>query len=657
MAKSMFIDAAYKEETRVAVLSGQKLEEFEFETAAKKQIKGNIYLAKIVRIEPSLQAIFVDYGGNRHGFLGFSEIHPDYYQISPEEYQKVLEEEGISQAINGAKPFEAAIEEASAAMKENGDPEETEEEASVAPSYERLHQRFYQAFLSRYKIENVLKQGQILLVQVEKEERGVKGVTLTTYVSLAGRYCVLMPNTMHGGGVSRKIYNLQDRRRLRDILQDLHLPLKVSLIVRTAGAQKSYIEIERDYEFLSRLWNMIREKSLQSMAPALVYEEANLIKRAIRDMYTADMEHIYVEGEEAYENVLTFMRLLTPSHVRKVECYKDNMISLFNRYRVEESLYSLYNPNVSLPSGGYLVINQTEALVAIDVNSGRSTKQKNVQDTAFTTNMEAAKEVVRQLRLRDLSGLIVIDFIDMSDGEHNQLVERCLRENLQQDKARTHVTSISALGLLELSRQRLHSSWFESHFEICSQCNGVGSMRSSESYAIQILREIERESVNFVFKQVSVAVPSAVALYLLNNKRSELRRLEKFYGMQIVVEVDEDIELSEVVLSSRPLEAYEMSDQEQSKKTDDVAKLIMDMDQIDENLIEAARQNASVLPVIRRRSRRGSGEGKILNTGGDRIEGRNSAGEGRRFPKKGTVRGGTVAKKQNWFKKVLGLKF
>jgi ribonuclease E len=657
MAKRMLIDAAHPEETRVVVLSGNRLEEFDFESSTKKQVKGNIYLAKVTRVEPSLQAAFVDYGNHRHGFLAFSEIHPDYYKIpvsdrDPSEAEPVHEKTdtaetlleaadadvvslaaalpepvvvpaapegaedettdaapaaelrvaeasdpplpvpetpptpearveelgGIDIAIPAELPWETVSygvdlldEKAEALPRDHGDSsriaaagnfDETVASVEESPPVvgdsfaegdnegvepvetlggdeleEAEHQRSHT--LRHYKIQEVIKRRQIMLVQVTKEERGNKGAALTTYLSLAGRYCVLMPNTGRGGGVSRKITNLSDRRRLKDILEELDIPEGMGVIVRTAGAERSKAEIKRDYEYLLRLWNEIRDLTLRSSAPALIYEEGDLIKRAIRDLYARDIDEVLVEGEEGYRAAKAFMKMLMPSHAKRVQPYRDPQIGLFHRFQVESQIDAIHSPIVQLRSGGYIVINQTEALVAIDVNSGRATRERNIEETAVRTNLEAAEEIARQLRLRDLAGLIVIDFIDMEEHRNQIAVERRLKEALKNDRARIQVGRISAFGLLEMSRQRLRPSLVETSTQPCPHCGGTGMIRSTESTALYVLRSIEEEGMRRRSAEICIHVPTAVALYILNQKRDSLVQLEARYGIRVVVARDD----------------------------------------------------------------------------------------------------------------------
>ncbi len=621
------------------VLDGTRLQEFDVETSTKKQIKGNIYLAKVVRVEPSLQAAFVDYGGNRHGFLAFSEIHPDYYQIPVADRERLLaevdqhdddsdddleksppsEDLDTSQDSIDEEPtssgtvretetgatvsLETKTEEISGetldskgesddtnqsesgsdALPEEAHPNaaesnnENEESASQSSDVDQTtgegHEetqvnrpkntkssgvetvggedededdggdRRRRKFLAsrHYKIQEVIKRRQIMLVQVVKEERGNKGAALTSYLSLAGRYCVLMPNSARGGGVSRKITSSQDRRRLKAILGDLALPKSMAVILRTAGAERNKAEIKRDYDYLQRTWNSIREVTMTSRAPILIHEEASLIKRAIRDIYTRDIEEVWVDGEDGYKTAKDFMKMLTPSHAKKVQKYKDEKIPLFHRYQVETQLEAINNPIIQLKSGGSIVFAQTEALVAIDVNSGRSTKERHIEETAYRTNLEAAEEIARQLRLRDLAGLVVIDFIDMEENRNNHAVERRLKEALRADRARIQVGRISHFGLLELSRQRLRPSLIEANFRICSHCSGAGLIRSTESAAVHSLRVLEEEGVRHRSAEVTITVHSDVALYLLNYKREALASIETRYGIKIFILGDNDL--------------------------------------------------------------------------------------------------------------------
>jgi ribonuclease E len=527
MSKKMLIDAAHAEETRVVVLDGNRVDEFDFESRARKQLRGNIYLAKVARVEPSLQAAFVEYGGNRHGFLAFNEIHPDYYQIPHADREALLREAEEDED----DPAPAAVAEASDddAEQLGGVDDDDEIDEEVARRRRRL--------MRRYKIQEVIKRRQIMLVQVVKEERGNKGAALTTYLSLAGRYCVLMPNTDRGGGISRKISMVSDRKRLRTIVTDLNVPQGMGLIVRTAGAKRTKAEIKRDYEYLSRAWENIRDTTLHSIAPAPIYEEEDLVKRAIRDLYDKDLEGIWVEGEAGYREARDFMRMLMPSQAKKIQLYR-GAAPLFVHHKIEDHLAQIYSPTVPLRSGGYLVINQTEALVAVDVNSGRATRERNIEATALKTNMEAAEETARQLRLRDLAGLIVIDFIDMDEAKNNRAVEKKLKDCLKDDRARIQLGRISSFGLMELSRQRRRTGILEGTTHVCPLCAGAGRVRSVESSALAALRAIEMEALNGG-GEVVVRVPRDVSLYILNHKREYLTRILHSHGLFVSVVIDE----------------------------------------------------------------------------------------------------------------------
>ena len=690
MTKRMLIDDTHPEETRVVIVNGNKVEDVEFESSSRKQIKGNIYLAKVMRIEPSLQAAFVDYGGNKHGFLAFGEIHPDYYDISDTEMAEVDKEvdeiiEAKKQALKEREEqrerqraeraerraqYEArkAQEEAEKAAAEatqavSGEdavtetsenpafrPEEQSEtapetkaepEAASAPAEEenitgtveeegkktrkrRILKKRYKKKLAeehqtetekeglkvlsestgteeesvseetsetgsaetedpvkarktsgymndeeavddddeedqeydfelqrkllkvrklfhRSNIQDVIKEGQILIVQVVKEERGNKGAALTTYLSLAGRYCVLMPNRIKSGGVSRKITNAADRKRLKSIVRELPLTSDMSMIVRTAGEDKTKADIVRDYNYLIRSWNQIRLAALSNKAPALIHEEGNLIKRALRDMYTKEISEIIVDGDEAYQMARDFVKILSPHNLKKIKSCKKNDIPLFQRFQVEGQLDKLHDCNVQLESGGYLVINPTEALVSIDVNSGRATKEKDLEETALKTNLEAADEIAKQLRMRNLAGLIVVDFIDMEDPQNNHAVEKRMKEAMKQDRARVQIAKMSCFGLLEISRQRMHSSFMESNYQVCPHCHGQGVVRTTESGAVLILRAIEEEGIKNRSAKISIAVPTETAIYLLNQKRQTLCALEQRYKMEIVICADDGI--------------------------------------------------------------------------------------------------------------------
>ncbi|MBU1526342.1 MAG: Rne/Rng family ribonuclease [Alphaproteobacteria bacterium] len=520
MSKTMLIDAAHAEETRVAIVQGRQVEEFDFESKARRQLRGNIYLAKVVRVEPSLQAAFVEYGGNRHGFLAFNEIHPDYYQIP------VADREAIMAEAATDEDHEDDL------GRESSD-DEGDSEGKLADE-ERLKRRL----MRRYKIQDVIRRRQILLVQVVKDERGGKGAALTTWLSLAGRYCVLMPNTGKGGGISRKITQASDRKRLKAAAAALDVPHGMGLIIRTAGAKRTKAEIKRDYEYLLRLWETIRETTLKSNAPSMIHEEENLVRRAVRDMFDKDFDGIQVEGVEGWKEARDFMRVLMPSQAKKVHLYRGSK-PLFASNGIEEMLHQIHQPVVNLKSGGYLVINQTEALVAIDVNSGRATKERNVEQTAFKTNMEAAAEAARQLRLRDLAGLVVIDFIDMEESKNNRAVEKCLKDALAQDRARIQMGKISGFGLMEISRQRRRLGVIEGATEACPHCHGAGRVRSAESAALMALRAVDIEVGKNGAGVVHLRVPTATALYILNFKRGHLDRLLEQRGVALVVMVDD----------------------------------------------------------------------------------------------------------------------
>ncbi|MGV6811062.1 MAG: Rne/Rng family ribonuclease [Brevirhabdus sp.] len=659
MAKKMLIDATHAEETRVVVVDGNKVEEFDFESLNKRQLAGNIYLAKVTRVEPSLQAAFVDYGGNRHGFLAFSEIHPDYYQIPVADREALLEEErayAAAMAEEDEKPTkrrrsrrsrsksaktevkdavvteevaetgatdsadaqdtatetdgnttaapqtdaeggaelqtaEASVSEASqeeaaeatsqadAASETDASGEEADDESKAAipgmdvveidgdsaepidgfgeddgaqadaterdDSIESVADEDVTDEIRprrkprarKYKIQEVIKVRQIMLVQVVKEERGNKGAALTTYLSLAGRYCVLMPNTARGGGISRKITNATDRKKLKEIAGEIEVPVGAGLIIRTAGAKRTKTEIKRDYEYLKRLWEQIRELTLKSIAPAPIYEEGNLIKRSIRDLYNREIDEIFVEGEAGYRVAKDFMKMLMPSHAKNVKHYTDPM-PLYARYQVESYLAAMFNPTVQLKSGGYIVIGITEALVAIDVNSGRATKEGSIEDTALKTNLEAAEEVARQLRLRDLAGLIVIDFIDMEERKNNTAVEKRFKDRLKTDRARIQVGRISGFGLMEMSRQRLRPGMLEATTQPCPSCHGTGLIRSDDSLALSILRQLEEEGVRGRSKEVLVKAPVGIVNFLMNQKREHVAMIEARYGISIRIEAD-----------------------------------------------------------------------------------------------------------------------
>ncbi|MBS0479410.1 MAG: ribonuclease E/G [Proteobacteria bacterium] len=579
----MLIAARHPEEPRVAVVKGNRIEEFDFESAERKQLKGNIYLAKVTRVEPSLQAAFIDYGGNRHGFLAFSEIHPDYYQIPKEDRDALLREEAEHAAEEAALRAELdAREDEHDDGDENQEPTEEElerldddgapdedvaaEQESVGrdnrraggsdDQVEALRQRRMN-LRRRYKIQDVIKRRQVLLVQVVKEERGNKGAALTTYLSLAGRYCVLMPNTSHGGGISRKISNAGDRKRLKSIMADLKLPPSMGCIVRTAGLQRTKVEIKRDFDYLARLWDGIRETTLASAAPALVYGDSDLLKRAIRDIYNKDIDEVIVEGDEGYRQAKEFMKLLMPSHARRVKHYSDP-VPLFQRAGVEDQLSAMYNPVVQLKSGGYLVINPTEALVSIDINSGRSTREHNIEQTATATNLEAAHEIARQLRLRDMAGLIVIDFIDMDNNSNVRKVEKAMKEALKNDRARIQVGRISGFGLMEMSRQRLRTGVLEASTRQCPHCEGTGLVRTASSAGLSALRLIEDEAARGRGSILTLRASQEAAIYVLNKKRADIAEIEDRYGVQVVILPDGETEGARMsVEASGPPPAYQ----------------------------------------------------------------------------------------------------
>jgi ribonuclease E len=593
MTMRMLIDARHQEETRVAVIKGNRIEEFDFESAEHKQLKGNIYLAKVTRVEPSLQAAFIDYGGNRHGFLAFSEIHPDYYQIPKEDREALLREEAEHAAEEErlrAAEYEEGGDGAGSVVEVDDEPmsaqsvdglevaEEIEgdEDGEGAPPPEEAEggsdesaaetlRRKRQNLRRRYKIQDVIRRRQVLLVQVVKEERGNKGAALTTYLSLAGRYCVLMPNTSHGGGISRKISNGADRKRLKQIMADLNLPMSMGLIVRTAGLSRTKTEIKRDFDYLARLWDEIRDKTLHSSAPALIYQDSDLIKRAIRDIYNKDIDEVIVEGEGGYKDARQFMKLLMPSHVKRVTHYADP-VPLFQRYGAEDELSAMYQPLVQLKSGGYIVINPTEALVSIDINSGRSTREHNIEQTAYATNIEAAHEIARQLRLRDMAGLVVIDFIDMEASGHIRRVEKAMKDALKNDRARIQVGRISSFGLMEMSRQRLRTGVLEASTRPCPHCDGSGLMRTASSAGLSALRMLEEEAARGRGSRIVLRAGREAAVYLLNRKRGEIGEVEARYGVTIEVLIDESLEGARMSVEShgppptqrpRPLPAVE----------------------------------------------------------------------------------------------------
>ncbi len=587
MTMRMLIDARHREETRVAVVKGNRIEEFDFESAEHKQLKGNIYLAKVTRVEPSLQAAFVDYGGNRHGFLAFSEIHADYYQIPKEDREALLREEAEHAAeeerlrgghddddydvdapdMPDARSDDHGDDDGDDGIDEDaGDEDASEERAPPAPAIasgngidEKAAENLREKRMNlrrRYKIQDVIRRRQVLLVQVVKEERGNKGAALTTYLSLAGRYCVLMPNTSHGGGISRKISNAADRKRLKSIMADLQLPRTMGCIVRTAGLQRTKVEIRRDFDYLARLWDEIRENTLKAAAPALIYQDSDLIKRAIRDIYNKDIEEVVVEGGEGFAQARQFMKLLMPSHVRRVQAYADP-VPLFQRAHVEDQLAAMYNPVVQLKSGGYLVINPTEALVSIDINSGRSTREYGIEATAVGTNLEAAHEIARQLRLRDMAGLVVIDFIDMENSGNIRKVEKAMKAALADDRARIQVGRISSFGLMEMSRQRLRTGVLEASTRQCPHCEGTGLVRTASSAGLSALRMLEDEAGRGRGNRLVLTASREAALYVLNRKRRELGEIEERYGVLIEIVADTEEEGARMTVeASGPPPAY-----------------------------------------------------------------------------------------------------
>jgi ribonuclease E len=722
MAKKMLIDATHAEETRVVVVDGNKVEEFDFETENRRQLAGNIYLAKVTRVEPSLQAAFVDYGGNRHGFLAFNEIHPDYYQIPVADREALMEEERAYVEAQRArdedeedKPKRRRSSRSKAAKTDTADAVETRdvareaegmetidltegedtaeglspmelvgdtpvEEPEDTPAGEASEERSEDALLAedaeateddtqedaqatdedgepakgrargrkkdasakdesiesvadedeeedirpprkprprRYKIQEVIKVRQILLVQVVKEERGNKGAALTTYLSLAGRYCVLMPNTARGGGISRKITNPADRKKLKEIANEIEVPKGAGLIVRTAGAKRTKTEIKRDYEYLQRLWEQIRELTLKSTAPAKIYEEGDLIKRSIRDLYSREIDEVLVEGERGYRIAKDFMKMIMPSHSKNVQRYEDTL-PLFARYQVESYLSGMFNPTVQLKSGGYIVFGVTEALVAVDVNSGRATKENSIEETALKTNLEAAEEVARQLRLRDLAGLIVIDFIDMDERRNNAAVEKRMKDKLKSDRARIQVGRISGFGLMEMSRQRLRPGMLEATTQPCPSCHGTGLIRSDDNLALSVLRQIEEEGTRRRTREVLVTCPVGIANFLMNQKREHVAHIEARYGMSVRIEGDPalispDFTLEKLKTATRAVKEVA------APVISATAALMEDIDGEDEAVVDADQTDPLETPEgsgedkpkkrRRRRRRRGKGSG------------------------------------------------
>ncbi|MEO0461971.1 MAG: ribonuclease E/G [Pseudomonadota bacterium] len=689
MATRMLIDARHSEETRVAVLKGNRIEEFDFESAEHKQIKGNIYLAKVTRVEPSLQAAFVDFGGNRHGFLAFSEIHPDYYQIPQDDREQLLaeeaeaaaeearlrdeeEDEGVSPgeeydaedesseqlaedlAENGLEEIDTSDKDKVSTIEDgasddddsddddsddNGDGEENAEQdgdeetsdesdsdkprrgrrgrgrrrqggkgsggngRSRAKQVDEVRAK-RMALRRRYKIQDVIQRRQVLLVQVVKEERGNKGAALTTYLSLAGRYTVLMPNSSHGGGISRKISSTSDRKRLKQVVSDLSLPKSMGLIVRTAGLSRTKTEIKRDFDYLARLWDTIRKTTLGSTAPSLIHSDSDLIKRAIRDIYNREIEEVVVEGEEGYKSAKAFMKMLMPSHARRVKAYSDP-VPLFQRYGAEDQLRAMYDPMVQLKSGGYLIINPTEALVSIDINSGRSTKEHGIEQTALHTNLEAAREIARQLRLRDMAGLVVIDFIDMEYSSNTRKVEKAMKDALKNDRARIQVGRISGFGLMEMSRQRLRTGVLEATTRPCPHCDGTGLVRTASSAGLSALRLIEDEAAKGKGTIICLAASTEAAFYLLNEKRDELVEIEQRYGVSVEIKPEGEDEGAKMNVSSsgpRPSEAPKFEPIIDDDDDDDLPE-----EELDE---ETSEEDEDGEPRKKKRRRRRGGRGR-----------------------------------------------
>ncbi len=694
MSKKMLIDATHAEETRVVVVDGNKVEEFDFESENRRQLSGNIYLAKVTRVEPSLQAAFVDYGGNRHGFLAFSEIHPDYYQIPVADREALIAEEmaiareeaeeeerpkrrrrrsrskaastetkdetvtteapaeGEAEADAEAAPEAAEAGEAETAAPEEptdktedgaeardipgmdvvdvegDDGSESEEQPYNAAEHASETDETIEAVADddtaeeirrprrqrqrRYKIQEVIKVRQILLVQVVKEERGNKGAALTTYLSLAGRYCVLMPNTARGGGISRKITNAADRKKLKEIAGEIEVPTGAGLIIRTAGAKRTKTEIKRDYEYLQRMWEQIRELTLKSIAPAQIYEEGNLIKRSIRDLYSREIEEVLVEGEHGYRTAKDFMKMIMPSHAKNVKHYGDPM-PLFARYQVESYLGGMFNPVVQLRSGGYIVIGVTEALVAIDVNSGKATKEASIEETALKTNLEAAEEVARQLRLRDLAGLIVIDFIDMEERKNNAAVEKRFKDRLKTDRARIQVGRISGFGLLEMSRQRLRPGMLEASTQPCPSCHGTGLIRSDDSVGLTILRQLEEEGVRRRSREVLVKAPVSIVNFLMNMKREHIAQIEARYGMAVRLEADPhliapDFSVEKFKTATRKVDAVPQVVSVDASLMDDLdEEIAAEEAEVETAEVDVSEEDRPKKKRRRRRRRRGKG--------------------------------------------------
>ena len=524
MANQILIDAVHQEEVRVAVTKNSRLEEYDFEFDSRRPIRGNIYLAKVTRVEPSLQAAFVDYGGNRNGFLPFAEVHPDYYQIPVADKEALLENN--SKELNNYEKDEEINE-------NSNDPSHVEDlGGDDFEEIETINKKRNKNLIKNYKIQEVIKKNQILLIQVSKEERGNKGAAITTYTSIPGRYCVFMPNSTSGGGVSRRIKNPKERKKLKNTLEKLNVPENMGLIIRTAGAKTTSTEIKRDYKYLTKTWDKIKENTLSSNAPSLIYEDGGVIQRSLRDLYSKEIDNVFIEGKETYKIAKNFMKLLMPSHAVKVKEWKEDS-PIFQKNNIEQQLSSIYADEVFLPSGGSLVLNQTEALVAIDVNSGSSTKYHNIEETALKTNLEAAEEIARQLRLRDMAGLVVIDFIDMEKFANRRSIEKKLKESLKSDRSKIQVGKISSFGLLEMSRQRIRSSIKEGVYSLCSNCDGTGLIRSIDSRSLELLRTISEITIKKNIKKIDAEIPSEILNYLINQKRNLLIDLENNQGAAI----------------------------------------------------------------------------------------------------------------------------
>ena len=543
MPKKIFIDASSKEETRTALTLDGKLDDFEIELTKKIAVKGDIFLAKITRIEPSLQAAFVDYGGTKHGFLPLTEIHPDYFKIpiSDQEKLKKLSSEIQSNEIQNENEEIDISSFNGKEVQENG--------IDLDRKIKLENKKKYLNFFRKYKIQEVIKPRQVILVQINKEERSLKGAALTTYLSFAGRYCVLMPNSLNNNGISRKINDLEERRKIREILENINLPEKMSIIIRTSGIGKTKKEINKDLNYLINQWNKIREKTLKSNAPNLIYEEGNLIKRTVRDLLSNDVNEIIIEGKDGYEIAKKYAKNIVPSQIKKIKLFKHSNKTLFNNNNIENQINELFSLKVNLASGGSIVINTTEALIAIDVNSGKNTIQRNIQSTALNTNLEAAREIARQIRLRDLGGLVVIDFIDMDDYRNNYKVEKTIKTALQYDRARVQVGRISMFGLLELSRQRLRSSLIDLSFQKCHYCNGSGIILNPNSICDQILKVVDEKLVNSKNSNVNVKCNTVLADILLNSKRNEIETIEKKYNSKIIFNLDDHYSLHEPNIS------------------------------------------------------------------------------------------------------------